>query len=136
MKTKIITLLLITLLCGIGYSVFIPATVHAQEKVENLDLSIPKSKLLPGNQNAQETDKGGSYLATDLLPKLTKIIIGMASISSFVFMVIGGVRFMGAFGQQEQITAAKKQIIWALVGLVISMFAYVIVSIITSVNFK
>ncbi|HBB02423.1 MAG: hypothetical protein US89_C0013G0044 [Candidatus Peregrinibacteria bacterium GW2011_GWF2_38_29] len=102
-------------------------------------LSIPKPNTLPGQSvedQQADKDKGGKYAVEALIPKVTKMLIGFAGITAFLFTVVGGIRFMVAYGETEAVTSAKKQITWSLVGLVIAIFAYTIISIISSIDFS
>lgn len=101
-------------------------------------LFIPKPTTLPGQEvKAQQNneDKGGKYAVETFVPKVTKMLIGFAGICAFLFTIIGGIRFMTAYGETEAVTNARKQIQWSLIGLVIAIFAYTIVSIISSIDF-
>ncbi|KKQ69858.1 MAG: hypothetical protein US92_C0013G0010 [Candidatus Peregrinibacteria bacterium GW2011_GWA2_38_36] len=101
-------------------------------------LFIPKPDTLPGQsekEQIEDKDKGGTYAVETLVPKITKMLIGFAGITAFLFTIVGGIRFMTAYGETEAVTNARKQIQWSLIGLVIAIFAYTIVSIISSIDF-
>lgn len=100
-------------------------------------LYIPKPDTLPGPDKAtQVADKGGAYAVEKFLPKVTKMFISFCGIVAFLFTITGGIRLMVSYGDNEASGAAKKQIQWSLIGLVISIFAYTIISIISSISLQ
>lgn len=52
-------------------------------------------------------------------------IIGAISV---LMIIIGGIRYVTSNGDQNQITSAKNTILYAVIGLVVSIMAYAIVS--------
>lgn len=49
-------------------------------------------------------------------------------------LIVGGVRFSVSYGNDEAIGKAKNEVIWAIVGLIISLLAYTIVKIIANID--
>jgi hypothetical protein len=52
-------------------------------------------------------------------------IVGAISV---IVLIIGGIRYVISAGNATQVTAAKNTILYAIIGLVISIAAYAIVS--------
>lgn len=75
-----------------------------------------------------------SYFGGVLLPVLTQAIIGLAAGLGFLFMIVGGIQILTAYGNEERIAAGKKTMTFAVVGLLIALLSYAIVSIISSVQ--
>lgn len=99
---------------------------------------IPKPTYLPGPSEDAQENTGGSarkLLANQVLPKFAVGFIGFIGSTALVFLIIGGVRFSMAYGNEEAVEKAKNQIIYALVGLLISLLSYAIVSIIVNLRF-
>ena len=69
-----------------------------------------------------------------LLPVLTKAIIALAGGFAFVFMIVGGIQILTAYGNEEKVSAGKKTMTYAIVGLLIALLAYAVVSIISGVR--
>lgn len=88
------------------------------------------SLKLPG----AKSDNQGKYLQETFLPKITSLIIGSAGGMAMLFVIIGGIQILTAYGNDEKIATAKKTITWALAGLLISILAYSIVQIIISIE--
>ena len=51
-----------------------------------------------------------------------------AGVLSVVMLIWGGVRYVVSSGKKDSVTAAKNTIIYAIIGLLISIFAYAIIN--------
>jgi len=92
--------------------------------------SLNNVLILPhNNADSAENDFGGR-----LLPLFTTIVISACAGASVLFIIIGAVEMLTAYGNDEKISAGKKTITFAIVGLVIAMLSYAIVTIISSIN--
>lgn len=65
---------------------------------------------------------GGSFL---------KSFLGITAVTCVIFIIVGGMQMHLAFGNEEGIKKAKTTLIWAIVGLVISILSVAIVQIVT-----
>ena len=63
-------------------------------------------------------------------------MIGFVGSMAFLFLVVAGVRYITAYGDEEAAGNAKNQAIYAVVGLVIALLSYTIVAIITNINLE
>jgi hypothetical protein len=106
------------------------ATVLAQDSnsgtTETKAPQIPKISTLPG---PQEGDVGqvNKYLTSDLLPRIANTVVQIAITASVVFLIVGAIMFLTAYGNDEKLSNAKKTVIFALIGLFISLLSYAIV---------
>lgn len=98
-----------------------PLTTEEQEK---------QPLKLPGARSGDPS----TYIQQDFLPSITSTIIGIAGGLALLFVIIGGIQILTAYGNDEKIAAAKKTITWALAGLVIAILSYSIVQIIVSIK--
>lgn len=73
----------------------------------------------------------GTGNVRDTVSKALRFITTFLALVAIVFVVIGGIRILAAGGNDEQVQAGKKTIIYALVGLIIVFLARVIVNFIT-----
>lgn len=87
--------------------------------------------VLPQNP---EGENEGMYLGKNFLPLLTQTIIALAGGMAFLFIIIGGIQILTAYGNDEKIGNAKKTITYAIVGLLIAILSYAIVSIISGIQ--
>lgn len=115
-------------------------TAHAdddttEEEDSNTEApTIPKPDLLPGADEGANQQEIQDYFKNQAIPSFIAGFIGIVGVVSFVGMLIGGIRFLTAYGNDEQIGSAKKTIIFALIGLLLAIFSYAIVSIIGSLD--
>jgi len=111
--------------------------IAAEETPTKNKLIIPKPSTLPGPGTSEQEAIGGvrSWFTDTVLSGWAKGMVGFVGMLSFLMLVISGVRYMTAYGNDEAATAAKKMVIYSLVGLLLSMFSYAIVYIIITFQF-
>lgn len=69
----------------------------------------------------------------DSIPaKITSLIITLTGAISVIMVIIGGLRYAAASGDQNGVKGAKDTILYALIGLVVAILAQVIVSFVLS----
>jgi len=99
--------------------------------------TIPKPDLLPGPDEERQKEKGTRNILIDtILPFYGVGLIGFVGMLSIVFLIVAGVRFATAYGNDEAIQKAKGQAMYALIGLVIAILSYAIVRIITNIKYE
>lgn len=126
---KILALIIITL--NVGATVVFADNSFVQS-------TIPKPSTLPGPTITGSTpanDNIRNTLITQVLPRFAVILIGSTASLALVFLIVAGVRFATAYGNDEVIQKAKKQATYAIVGLLISLMAYTIVTIVSNFNY-
>ena len=89
----------------------------------------------PGGVNAAR----GSGVPTNFangegsfISKLINILLYAIGVVSVVMLIFGGFRYVISGGQKEAVTAAKNTILYAIVGLLVAIFAYAIVDFVVS----
>ncbi len=65
---------------------------------------------------------------TDIFQFAINLILYASGSVAVMLLVIGGIRYVSSLGSQENLEAAKKTIKFALIGLVIVILAYAIVT--------
>ena len=63
-----------------------------------------------------------------LITNITGVAAGLAGTVSVIFVIVGGIRYTTSAGSEKSITSAKKTIVAALGGLVLSLTAYALLS--------
>lgn len=92
--------------------------------------TLANQLILPhSNSTNAEGDIGGR-----LLPTITTIVIAASGGASVLFIIIGAIQMLTAYGNDEKISQGKKTITFAIVGLIIAILSYTIVTIISSIN--
>lgn len=127
LKAKIISILVLTalILPAFGNTAYATPT----------KFTIPKPKTLPGlTSEQQKTTSGEDYTAKYVIPQVVNIIIGASVILCFILLVVGGIRYLTAYGNEEALTGAKNTVVFSLVGLFIALFSYAIVALIAGIK--
>lgn len=100
---------------------------------------IPHPSTLPGPSGGApgttDINPNRRILTQGVLPKLAITLIGGTASLALLFLIIAGVRFVTMYGNPEAAETAKKQVIYALVGLFIALMSYTIVTIISNFNY-
>jgi hypothetical protein len=134
MKIKIIiTILLLALTLPMAVGLTYAAGEENETKSQYI---IPKPNMLPGLTSEQQKEENAvkKHVGESVIPYVVNQIIGAAVILSFLFLIIGGIRYLLSYGEDEAIGSAKNTIIYALVGLIIALFSYAIVALVTSIE--
>jgi len=66
----------------------------------------------------------------DLVGRIIKYALGLAGVIAMAMFIYGGLTWMTASGNQERITSAKKTVVWAVIGLVLTFSSYAIARIV------
>jgi hypothetical protein len=96
----------------------------------------PKQTLCEG---AGGSWSGSACVNTTGGPQVTSTFALVANILLFVLgaiavimIIIGGIRYVTSNGEQQQVTAAKNTILYAVIGLILALAAYAIVNFVTT----
>lgn len=108
--------------------------VFAQQ--ETKPPKIPKIETLPGPNENMNLSETSNYLTSSLLPNVARTVTGLAATLSVIFIIVGAIQLLTAYGNDEQLGNAKKTITFALVGLIISLLSFAIVQIIFFTGFQ
>lgn len=109
-----------------------PSVKIAQETQPDYQVPIiPRPRTLPGPDPDDPKERTArTQLVDEILPNLAVNLVGFVSMAALLWVIIAGVRFATAYGNEEKVESAKKQVIYALAGLIIALLAYSIVTII------
>jgi len=117
MKKIILTLLTLLTLS------LIPSIVFAQGVELNPELRPEYAATIPG-----AADTGRATAANVILQLIAGSLIYIAGPLAVLMIVVGGVRFIISRGDQTQMEEAKKNITWAIIGLLVIAVSYIIVT--------
>ena len=65
---------------------------------------------------------------TGAFKQITNTILYIVGIIAVIMLIIGGVKYLLSGGDAKKVTDAKNTVLYAIIGLVISFFAYAIVN--------
>lgn len=98
--------------------------------------TVPKPDYLPGPTEAT-TNSGAdtqNYFLNTSIPKIINGGIGIIGIGAFIGLVIGAINMLTAYGVEDKYKKGKDIIQYSLMGLLLVMLSYAIVSIISSIS--
>ena len=82
-----------------------------------------------GAASGDSLDPGG------LVTTIVNWALWFVGVLSVIMLIWGGIRYATSAGDSNKVTAAKNTILYAVIGLVVAIFAYAIVNfVITNVN--
>lgn len=85
-----------------------------------------------GHSSFPTTGIAGSTSLVDLLTKIIQLLLTFAGIIAVVFLVLGGYWYMASGGNEELAEKGKKTIVNFVLGLVVIILAYTIVTILSN----
>ena len=68
-----------------------------------------------------------------LVSLIINVMLYAIGVVSVVMLIIGGFRYVVSGGQKEAVTAAKNTILYAIIGLLVAIFAYPIIKFIVDI---
>ena len=137
-------LILFGILAPINISVKLAPKAHAQVKLKQdylKDVPIPLKDVVNiddkgGTNETSDADRpAGAKTANYLLQKIASGLIYIAAPLAVLFVVHAGVNYIMAAGDTNKIDAAKKELIWAVLGLLIIIIAIVAIRMMISFFF-
>lgn len=99
---------------------------------------IPKPAFQPGLPEDTPRDDPATFAAAaqdyflKSAARLTNGFIGAVAALAVLMLIISGIQMLVAYGDEEKITSAKKTATWAIFGLLLTILAYAIVSILNT----
>lgn len=91
-------------------------------------LSLPGCNTLNGVNCTTATSS-----LTGLILYVINIMLGLAGLIAVLFLIIGGFWFITSAGNEEAAEKGKSTVINAIIGIIIVILSYVIVSVLSSV---
>lgn len=105
-------------------------------------LALGVSAVVPGAEVAavdatldgsRDTTKGDGVPTTldgddGIITTVINVLLFVIGIIAVIMLIIGGIRYAVSGGDSGAVTSAKNTILYAIVGLVIAVFAYAIVN--------
>jgi hypothetical protein len=70
--------------------------------------------------------------AGDLLVTVIRILLGLISMVAVLYIVLGGYKYVTSAGNEEAAAQGRKTLTYAVIGLVIAVLAYTIVSVVNN----
>jgi glucose uptake protein GlcU len=94
--------------------------------VSSLGFSL---SIVDGASSARGVDQAADLFGTTgVFTTLSNVMLFVVGALSVIMIIIGGFRYVVSGGDSANITTAKNTILYAVIGLVISMLAYAIIN--------
>ncbi len=78
---------------------------------------------------------GGDYVKKKFIPKFINATITLLFSVSILILIVSGVMYILASGDQDAIKKAKDMSMWAIAGTVLAIFSFTIVKFVIGINF-
>lgn len=72
--------------------------------------------------------KQATQSPTAIIKIIVNILLFIVGVISVIMIIVGGIRYTTSAGNSSAVTSAKNTILFAIVGLLVSFFAYAIVN--------
>ena len=121
-------LILFGLLMPITIPITLAPTAHAQVKLNQdylKNMPIPLKEVVELKDEGKDDKPAGSQGVNYLLQKIASGLIYIAAPLAVLFVVNAGVSYTMATGDTNKTDAAKKELIWTVLGLLIILTAIV-----------
>lgn len=83
----------------------------------------------PACQKSSESMTSNSFLGQNgVITKVATILTTVVAVASVIMVIVGGLKYVLSSGDANNITSAKNTILYALIGLVISIIARAIIT--------
>lgn len=103
---------------------FQPVDVNAQ----GTDLSIGRGANEAKSEDQQESLDGD----TGVFAVITQVLLFLVGAISVIMLVVGGIRYVVSGGDSSAVQSAKSTILYAIVGIIISLIAFAVVRFVIS----
>jgi hypothetical protein len=107
------------------------ALVVGGETIAFLSLALPVwAQWDPGTIQITTVPGLADFTIANFVTALIRLIIIIAFIIAFIFLLIGGIRWITAGGETKAVEGARNMVTGALVGLIIVLAAFAIIRLI------
>ena len=121
---KLRTSLLLMPALVMGLSFVTPAVVYAAD-------CDPSNLNATSGANCAQGDETPSNLFSgedSVFRQIVNIMLFIVGAVAVIMLIFGGIRYVTSGGAQDQVTAAKNTIMYAIVGIVVAILAFAVVN--------
>lgn len=117
--------LLLVPMLALGMSMLAPVAQAA-------DCAPGDMSIRCGADSVQGTDQPKTLFGGDgeegIFKTIVNIMLFIVGAVAVIMLIIGGIRYVTSGGAQDQVTAAKNTIMYAIVGIIVAILAYAVVN--------
>lgn len=85
--------------------------------------------VLPGCQSPDESLDAGTNVVNSIIPYFINWFVGVLAVVAVLYIIWSGVQFITSLGSEDKVKKAQKAIVGILIGLLLAMASYIIISI-------
>ena len=113
----------------IGGFMFAPAlTVHAANPADEVTKGVNATNTATDAEGGckNSNDRPRKCELTDYIGIVVNVLLFIIGTVSVIMIIIGGIRYTTSNGDSNQVTAAKNTILYAVIGVIVSLLAFAI----------
>ncbi|MFA6024291.1 MAG: hypothetical protein WC777_03700 [Candidatus Gracilibacteria bacterium] len=95
---------------------------------------IPAPDFLPSPDTGQSGYDTQNYILNEAIPQGINIFIGLMGLLTFAGILFGAIQMLTAYGNDDKLTKAKTNLRYGLLGFLLIILAYGIVSVVVSIS--
>jgi hypothetical protein len=114
----------------------VPSTIPATQGGCPTGLNSVNGLCLPPNNTACTNGVCASNSLTDLLIKIITLLLSVAGIIAVLMLIVGGFWYITSAGNEEQAEKGRKAIINSIIGVIVVLLSYAIITVISNVITK
>ena len=107
-------------------SAFQGTAVSAACDMNNFSIASGADCAQGNGQPSQLVGNGGIF------NRITSILLFIVGAVAVIMLIFGGIRYIVSGGDQNNVTAAKNTILYAIIGIIVALLAYAAVKFVTS----
>lgn len=90
--------------------------------------STAEAQIQKGIDAARTNDMSSAADPESIVQKAVNIILFVLGVLAVIMIIVGGFRYVTSGGDSNKLTSAKNTILYAVIGLIVALFAYAIVN--------
>ncbi len=115
-KAKVLTALMcLVMVFTVVSPVSLPVYADSRDEAQN------GAKLVDGGG-------GSNQNLPDIITTIINVMLFIAAALAVIMIIYGGIRYITAHGDEKQVKVAKDTIVYSVVGLIIAILAYALVT--------
>lgn len=112
------------LVLGLSFATAVPAMAQDDVECSTDSLGIRSgAKCAKGEGQSTSLFGDGGIFTT-----IVNIMLFLIGAVAVIMLIIGGIRYVISGGKQEEVTAAKNTILYAVIGIIVAVLAFAIVN--------
>lgn len=117
----------------VAIAMLLPQKTSAQDLFDDVCGSGTGDSAVCQDKNNSQSDGSNSFYGRNgVLTKIARIIAIVVGVASVIMIIIGGFKYVLANGDSNSINSAKNTILYAIIGLIISVIAVSIIQFVLS----